>query len=457
MFRPELLNRFQHIVRFLRLSKDEVHRIAHAELRRAVDREGIVGRKLAVDVGNDVLDLVVAQGYDEKYGARALKRQLQRLVIMPIATLLMERTVAHTSILRLTVRHGAVSVAVLDSEQSRANRRESAPLRLASGQKVGREDLPPMLADAAQRLAEISSAVGLSQMRAKREELEARRREVDLWRDPRAAAVLLESCDRLDRTIERIERLESEGAQMSAALSGTSKREELRQLAERIQEHIGKLTQAHLEIVRLGDAGNVDALVEIRPIGRGRPARDLLHATYTDWAHGRKCRVTMIREPMLDDEPVVVSISGPYVYGYLRGEMGHHRLRTEDGTFVAKVTVAPLDKPSGRVRLSVRKALKQVGQYGGRVRSRVAVADSELVLQNAASVAENTELAEELGPSWLGVAPQGDESVVRRYDMDPFLVRDFRTDLSTGRAEILRPEPFHELLCQRITVAPVAE
>ena len=116
VFRPELLNRFQHIARFLRLTKDEVREIARTELRRVLEREGIIGRRLAVDVDKEVLDLVVAQGYDEKYGARALKRQLQQLVVMPIATLLMERHVEDASILRLTARHGEVKVAVLESE-----------------------------------------------------------------------------------------------------------------------------------------------------------------------------------------------------------------------------------------------------------------------------------------------------------------------------------------------------
>jgi len=39
---------------------------------------------------------------------------------------------------------------------------------------------------------------------------------------------------------------------------------------------------------------------------------------------------------------------------------------------------------------------------------------------------------------------------VRRYDLEPFLVRDFLTDTTTGRAEVLQPTPFHELLCKRI-------
>ena len=86
---------------------------------------------------------------------------------------------------------------------------------------------------------------------------------------------------------------------------------------------------------------------------------------------------------------------------------------------------------------------------GGRVRSRLEVAGSEFVVQNASSLAENRELAEEIAPSRLS-APAQPETVVRRYDLQPFLVRDFLTGTTTGRADILHAEPFHQLLCARI-------
>jgi len=451
VFRPELLNRFQHIVRFLRLTKDQVQEIAQTELRRVLEREGIVGRRLAVDVDKDVLDLVVAQGYDEKYGARALKRQLQQLVIMPIATLLMERRVEDASILRLTVRHGEVKVAVLDSEDSKAERREAEPLRLADGQKVGREGLQAMLTAAQAQLDAIASGIDLPAMRAEREGLENRRRGTDLWRDPSAAAQLLETCDQMDRVIERVVRLEGDQAEISAALLRAQKREELSRLAERIQRHAGYVAHARRELLYAGRAGFPDALLEIRPIGRARAARDLLYKTYTAWMEERKYRVLMIREPMSDEEPVMIAVVGPYAYGYLRGEAGHHRLRTERDTFVAKIGVAALGDAADGVTISVQKALKQTGQYGGRVRSRVEVAGSEFVVQNAGSLAENRQLAEELAPSWLSAASPS-HTVVRRYDLEPFLVRDFLTGTTTGRADILHAEPFHQLLCDRIDV-----
>jgi ATP-dependent Clp protease ATP-binding subunit ClpC len=449
VFRPELLNRFQHICRFLRLTKDEVREIARAELRRVLEREGIVGRRLAVDVDKDVLDLVVAQGYDEKYGARALKRQLQQLVIVPIATLLMERRVEDASILRLTARHGEVKVAVLESEDSKAERREAEPLRLADGQKVGREALQAMLGAAQVQLDTIASGMDLPAIKLERQGLENRRRGTDLWKDARAAAQLLETCDQMDRVIERMARLEGDQAEISTTLSRVQRRDELSRLAERVQRHAGYVAHARRELLSVGRSGFPDALLEIRPIGRARTARDLLYKTYAAWAEERKYRVLMIREPMSDDESVMIAVVGPYAYGYLRGEAGHHRLRTERDTFVAKVGVAALGDPAGHVTISVQKALKQVGQYGGRVRSRVEVAGSEFAVQNAGSLAESRELAEEFAPSWLSAVSQS-HTVVRRYDLEPFLVRDFLTGTTTGRADILRAEPFHQLLCDRI-------
>jgi hypothetical protein len=161
----------------------------------------------------------------------------------------------------------------------------------------------------------------------------------------------------------------------------------------------------------------------------------------------------MVREPLADDEPVMIAVAGPYAFGYLCGESGHHRLREGERTHVAKVTVAARAGRSGEVTLGKQKTLKQVGQYGGAVRSRVEVAGSELVVQTACSVPESRELALELAPAWPGPAAGAEQAVVRRYELAPFLLRDFRTGTKSGRADTLHPGPFHQLLCKRIDSA----
>jgi hypothetical protein len=207
-----------------------------------------------------------------------------------------------------------------------------------------------------------------------------------------------------------------------------------------------------VELLLIGRDGFADALLEIQPIGKARATRDLLYKTYMAWAQERKYRVKMVREPMSDDEPVMIACIGAYAYGYLRAEAGHHRLRTVRDTFVAKVSVAALGGAAESVSIAAQRALKQVGQYGGRVRSRVEVAGGEFVVQNEGSLVENRELADALAPAWLSAAIHLDK-VVRRYDLEPFLLRDFLTDTTTGRTDILQPEPFHELLCKRVEAA----
>jgi hypothetical protein len=58
-------------------------------------------------------------------------------------------------------------------------------------------------------------------------------------------------------------------------------------------------------------------------------------------------------------------------------------------------------------------------------------------------------MAHDVGPSW----PDGQTSAaatVRRYDLDPFLVRDYLTKSDFTRKEILGPKSFHDLLCARV-------
>ncbi|MBS0378541.1 MAG: AAA family ATPase [Proteobacteria bacterium] len=449
VFRPELLNRFQHIVRFRKLSKLEVRDIARIELSRALEREGIVARQLSVDVDPEVLDVVIARGYDEKYGARALKRQLQGSVIMPIATLLMERSVLAGSVLRLTVRHGEIKVHVVETEATRARRAEAEPLRLADGRRLDPPAIRAMLAGAQRALSRILGSAEIQSAFRERDELVLRRAEGDLWKDPRAAADLLERLDRIERIADRISHLQQQQSELESLAVSQISRDELSRFAERVRIHEGSVRDSAREIVALGTAGYPDAIVEIAPIGNSRRARDFLYKLYVAWCDERKLSVLMLREPMADEEPVMFLVTGPYAFGYLRAEVGHHRLRDGRDSWVARVAVAPVSIPARPISVAHQRALKQMGQFEGRVRSRLESEGARFVLQNARSVAENGEWLDDLAPSWLDGSASPD-LVVRRYDISPFLLKDFLTDLTTGRADVLKPAAFHELLCSRI-------
>jgi hypothetical protein len=71
-------------------------------------------------------------------------------------------------------------------------------------------------------------------------------------------------------------------------------------------------------------------------------------------------------------------------------------------------------------------------------------------VQNAQTLNENRELARDLAPSWRLHQAATAARIVRRYDLEPFLVRDYLTSQDFARRDILEPKLFHQLLCARI-------
>ena len=82
-FRPEFVNRIDEIVVFEPLGRDEIRRIVDIQLRLLADR--LAGRKLALELTDAARDHLVDAGYDPAFGARPLKRLIQREVQDPLA------------------------------------------------------------------------------------------------------------------------------------------------------------------------------------------------------------------------------------------------------------------------------------------------------------------------------------------------------------------------------------
>ena len=82
-FRPEMLNRIDELVVFHPLGKNHVAKIADLQLQRL--RSRLTERELDMHLSDAAIDLVVADGYDPVYGARPLKRSIQRNLENPLA------------------------------------------------------------------------------------------------------------------------------------------------------------------------------------------------------------------------------------------------------------------------------------------------------------------------------------------------------------------------------------
>lgn len=450
-FRPEFLNRFQHTVVFHPLTREQIRSIARQELQRIVHREGIADRQLVVDVDDAALDLTVTRGFDPRYGARGLRREIQRRLLVPLATLLMERGAEAGQILRLVVQQDVIQVRVVDTPQSRAAREEKAPLRLADGQRLEPEQLVENLIALGDALEQLATQLDRPRLQKLHDRLLARKDNPGFWANPAEAALVLQEINKLATALSRLENLR----ETQVALLGECRSSERRMLAtlhQRYESLQEALASARRELLILGEAGLPDALLEIRPVGlNGRLARDLLANTYRQWAESRHHSIDCIHAPMGDDEAVLLLVRGQYALGMLQGEQGLHRVREDNQAAVAAVRVGSLlDAPPASPSFSEQRALKKRDQYGEKVRSRV-VCQEGLVLQNSRSLAENRELAVDLLPSWEAL-PAVSEQIVRRYDLKPFKLKDYLTGTESGRSSVLGPEAFHQLLCQRVVL-----
>jgi ATP-dependent Clp protease ATP-binding subunit ClpB len=86
-FRPEFLNRIDEILEFSSLGKEHLRRIVDIQLESV--RKRLVERRVCLELTDAAKDLLAREGYDPAYGARPLKRAISRLVVDPLARMLL--------------------------------------------------------------------------------------------------------------------------------------------------------------------------------------------------------------------------------------------------------------------------------------------------------------------------------------------------------------------------------
>jgi ATP-dependent Clp protease ATP-binding subunit ClpB len=88
--RPEFLNRIDEIVVFKSLGREEIARIVSIQIAHLVKR--LTDKRIRLTLTPAAVELLAQEGYDPVYGARPLKRTIQRVVQDPLALKLLEGT-----------------------------------------------------------------------------------------------------------------------------------------------------------------------------------------------------------------------------------------------------------------------------------------------------------------------------------------------------------------------------
>lgn len=132
-FRPEFLNRVDDLILFHSLRKAELRKIVALQIKRVQRR--LADQKISLEISKAAVDFIAQSGYDPVYGARPLKRAIQRHLENPIATKILETTFAEGATIEVNF---ADEVLVFESREP---------------------DLPEIAAEAAEAVPMVESAV----------------------------------------------------------------------------------------------------------------------------------------------------------------------------------------------------------------------------------------------------------------------------------------------------------
>ena len=106
-FRPEFLNRVDEIIIFDRLTEDDLKKIVEIQLKRLSKR--LEQQKITLKLSDSAKELLAREGYDPVYGARPLRRTIQKEILDPLSIDILEGKVREGQTVHVDVRDGQLS------------------------------------------------------------------------------------------------------------------------------------------------------------------------------------------------------------------------------------------------------------------------------------------------------------------------------------------------------------
>lgn len=116
-FRPEFINRIDDLIVFHALEPDDIRQIASLMLQSVANR--LTERGMKLSYGSDVIDVLVRDGYDANYGARPLRRTIQRSVEDALSEEIIAGNVALGDCVELYVADGKIAFRKANGESSK--------------------------------------------------------------------------------------------------------------------------------------------------------------------------------------------------------------------------------------------------------------------------------------------------------------------------------------------------
>jgi ATP-dependent Clp protease ATP-binding subunit ClpB len=105
-FRPEFLNRVDEIIIFDRLTEEDLKKIVEIQLSRLTKR--LTQQNIMLELSDSAKTLIAREGYDPVYGARPLKRAIQRYLLDPLSINILEGKFGEGQTIRAEAKNGAI-------------------------------------------------------------------------------------------------------------------------------------------------------------------------------------------------------------------------------------------------------------------------------------------------------------------------------------------------------------
>ena len=105
-FKPEFLNRIDEIIFFHNLSPEQIGEIVEIQIGRLKKR--LQDRQITLVLSKDARNLIAEKGYDPVYGARPLKRAIQKTIENPLSIEILKGAIPDGSAVQATVRDGSI-------------------------------------------------------------------------------------------------------------------------------------------------------------------------------------------------------------------------------------------------------------------------------------------------------------------------------------------------------------
>lgn len=406
-FRPEFLNRIDRIVIFRPFDRPQMRALLDKELAGALSRRGLRERPWAIEVDDSAHEFLINQGFSPEFGARPLKRAVERHLLTQLAAAIVEHTApAGEQFLFVTAPAGRrIEVSFVDPDAEDAQGTTAGqPDQVSTQLDLRSLALAPRSEPAAthfllDELSRIASAVRSDGVRERKDEGLRAMGDPSFWADEGRFAKLaeVEYLDRLEAALETVENL---GERLERAARTSGRARDLHALIA------GRLYVLDRALAGLAEGAPMDLFLRVRVAGEVSASVDpmlveLLSRMYLDWAEHRGMHLELLAS---SDSEQLLAVSGLGCAKILESEAGLHVLELVE------------QRPDGDRQTNRLTALVEVAE-----RPPSPHAGSQPLLDLARAAFEHA------------AAPV---TLVRRYRLKPDpLVRDSVRGYRTGRID----------------------